>query len=103
MKKKKSNYTNDEINYKQLEDVFSNPVYYKAMKELPLSEKFTLYVYVFKGEYLDKLCDDYKISKNGFIQIKDNGINHFKRNVKKYNSKKHNKRKYQKKGGNYNE
>lgn len=99
MKNEKSNFTDDEIDYKHLENVFSKEIYYKAMKELPLSEKFAIYVCAFKGEYLDKLCNDYQISKNGFIEIKNNGINRFKKNIKKYNSKPYKKKKYHKKGG----
>lgn len=99
MKEEKSNYTNDEIDYKHLEEVFSKKIHYMAMKELPLSEKFAIYVYVFREEYLDRLCNDYQISKNGFIQIKNNGINRFKKNVRKYNSKPYKRKKYHKKGG----
>lgn len=97
MKNEKSNFTNDEIDYKHLENTFTDKIHYKSMKELPLSEKFAIYVYVFKGEYLDKLCKDYQISKKGFIELKDNGIKHFKKNVKKYSKQKS--KKHHKKGG----
>lgn len=91
----------EDIDYKHLEEVFSDEIYYNAMKQLPLSEKFAIYVYVFRGEYLDRLCKDYNLSKQGFIELKNCGVKRFKKNVKKYNSKKQKKKKFCKKDGGY--
>lgn len=91
----------EKIDYKHLEEVFSDETYYKAMKNLPLSEKFAIYVYVFRGEYLDRLCKDYNLSKQGFIELKNCGVKRFKKNVKKYSPKKQKKKKFCKKDGGF--
>lgn len=90
------------IDYKCLEDIFPDELSYVAMKELPLSEKFAIYVCVFKKEYLDRLCKDYQISKQGFIQMYNNGRNRFKHYRKKYARKGYKvkpRKNYHKKGG----
>ena len=91
----------EDIDYKHLEEVFSDETYYNAMKNLPLSEKFAIYVYVFRGEYLDRLCKDYNLSKQGFIELKNCGVKRFKKNVKKYSPKKQQKKKFCKKDGGF--
>lgn len=88
----------DNIDYKHLEDIFSNKEHYIVMKELPLSEKFAIYVCTFRSEYLDRLCKDYQISKKGFVKLKENGVKHFRRNYKKYNKRNN----YYKKGCGFN-
>ena len=75
---------NMKINYKVLEEIFSDEISYAAMKELPESEKFAIYVIAFRKEYLDKLCKDYHLSKKGFYKIYKNGTKRFKKNMSKY-------------------
>lgn len=93
------------INYKVLEEIFSDELSYAAMKELPESEKFAIYVIAFRKEYLDRLCNENHISKKGFYKIYKNGTNRFKKNMSKYakNGYKYKVRSdYKKKGGVFN-
>ncbi|MBQ7410032.1 MAG: hypothetical protein IJW20_01455 [Clostridia bacterium] len=78
----------ENVSYKHLEDVFTNEIYYEAMKKLPLIEKQALFVAVFESSDLEKACSDMKMTKKEVIEIKTKAINHFKDNVKKEIEKK---------------
>ena len=78
----------ESVSYKHLEDVFTNEIYYEAMKKLPLIEKQALFVAVFESSDLEKACSDMKMTKKEVIEIKTKAINHFKDNVKKEIEKK---------------
>lgn len=88
----------ENIDYRYLENVFTNEIHYKAMKELPLKEKQVLYVVVVEASDLEKACDEMKMSKTEIIEIKTQAINRFKENVKKFQ-----RQAAQKKGGAFNE
>ena len=85
----------ENIDYRYLENVFTNGIHYKAMKELPLKEKQVLYVVVVEASDLEKACDEMKMSKT---EIKTQAINRFKENVKKFQ-----RQAAKKKGGAFNE
>lgn len=88
----------ENIDYRYLENVFTNEIHYKAMKELPLKEKQVLYVVVVEASDLEKACDEMKMSKTEIIEIKTQAINRFKENVKKFQ-----RQAAKKKGGAFNE
>lgn len=73
----------ENVDYKHLEDVFTNEIHYKAMKELPIIEKQAIYVAVFEADDLENACSIMKMSKTEVIEIKTQAINRFKENVKK--------------------
>ena len=68
------------IDYKNLEDICYTKIAYASLKQLPLIEKFAIYVVVFQYQYLDRLCKDTGISKKGFLYIYENGERRFKSN-----------------------
>lgn len=84
------NKESEKVDYKRLEEIFTNEIYYKAMKKLPLKEKHAIYLVVFDSNDLEKACSEMKVSKTEIIEIKTKGINHFKENVSKYQKAKKN-------------
>ncbi len=74
----------EELNYKNFEVIFTDKLDRKAMKSLSDIERFTIYVCTFKKEYLEMLCEDFQLSKKGFIKIRNQGIEKFKKNRNKY-------------------
>ena len=86
----------ENVDYKRLEEIFTNDIYYKAMKEIPLKEKYAIYLVVLDGCNLEKVCSEMKVSRKEIIEIKTKGINRFKKNIEKYQKSK-------RKGGDFNE
>lgn len=80
----------EKVDYKRLEEIFTNEIYYKAMKKLPLREKHAIYLVIFDSNDLEKVCSEMKLSKTEIIEIKTKGINRFKENVSKYQKAKKN-------------
>ncbi len=98
----------DGITYKNLEELCTNKADYMAMKQLTSMEKFAVFVTAFYPQYIDKLCEDCHISKDGFKEIAKSGANKFleyrKNHSKKttkydYRKSKKFKKNYYKKGG----
>ena len=77
------------IDYKNLEDICYTRIAYESLKSLPLIEKFAIYVCVFQYQYLDRLCQDAGISKNGFLYIYESGVRRFKSNWESMKHKKY--------------
>ena len=90
------NCNKKKVDYKNLEEIFTNDIYYKAMKEIPLKEKHAIYLLVLEGSDLEKVCSEMKVSKKEIIKIKTKGINRFKKNIERYQKAKRN-------GGDFNE
>ena len=86
----------ENINFKNLENVFTNEADIKAMKQLSPLEKFTIYTYAFYPQYIEKLCTDCHISPEGFTQIMKDGVKKFLKYQKLY-SKKYPKNNYKRK------
>lgn len=86
------------IDSKHFENIFTNKIYYNAMKRLPSFEKKILYLYYYEYKSLNEVCKILKCSKDIIIKIKHQAIQHFINNVKKYQ-----KQKFKKNGGVYNE
>lgn len=87
---RKQNKKLKDVDYKYLEKIFTNEVYYKAMKKLSPKEKQVIYLLVFDSNDLEKVCSEMKKSKKDVIQIKVNAIKQFKRNINKYKKLKKN-------------
>ena len=96
------------IDYKNLEEVFTKKSDYLAMKKLTKFEKFTIYIYAFFPQYIERLCKDCNVQLEYFTTTMKNGVRKFLKYQKLYSKqsnnynykKKHkNKNKYYKKGG----
>ena len=85
------------IDSKHFENIFTNKIYYNAMKRLSSFEKEILYLYYYEYKSLNEVCKILKCSKDIIIKIKHQAIQHFINNVKKYQ-----KQKFKKNGGVYN-
>ena len=92
------------VNYKNLENIFTNKLDHEAMKQLTSMEKFALFVTAFYPQYLERLCKDCHISPDGFKQVAENGAEKFIEYRNKHSRKaksefKKFKKNYYKKGG----
>lgn len=97
-----------DIDYKNLEEVFTKKANYLAMKKLTELEKFTIYVYAFYPQYIERLCKDCNVPLEYFTKTMKNGVRKFLKYQKiyskkttnyNYKKKRKNKNKYHKKGG----
>lgn len=88
--REQSNIRKDEtyIDMVHLENIFTNEIYYQAMKNIPVSEKQVLYLYFYERKTLNEICQILKKSKKEIVNMKRLAIQHFKENLKKLYSKK---------------
>ena len=98
----------EDIDYKNLEKVFTKKADYLAMKKLTEFEKFTIYIYAFFPQYIERLCKDCNVPVEYFTTTMKNGVRKFMKYQKIYSNKSNNynykkkykgKKKYYKKGG----
>lgn len=98
----------NDIDYKNLEKVFTKKADYLAMKKLTELEKFTIYIYAFFPQYIERLCKDCNVPLEFFTTTMKNGVRKFLKYQKIYSKKSTNysykkkrkfKNKYHKKGG----
>lgn len=98
----------EDIDYKNLEKVFTKKSDYLAMKKLTEFEKFTIYIYAFFPQYIERLCKDCNVPLEYFTTTMKNGVHKFLKYQKIYLKKSTNynykkkrkfKNKYHKKGG----
>lgn len=96
------------IDYKNLEEVFTKKSDYLAMKKLTEFEKFTIYIYAFFPQYIERLCKDCNVPVEYFTTTMKNGVRKFMKYQKIYSNQSNNynhkkkhkgKKKYCKKGG----
>lgn len=76
------------IDINHLENIFNNPIYYLAMKCVPLRERQVLYLNICENEKLNNICKRLKLTPKKVIRLRSNGIKHFKENVEKINKRK---------------
>ena len=97
-----------DIDYKNLENAFTKKSDYLAMKKLTEFEKFTIYIYAFFPQYIERLCKDCNVPLEYFTTTMKNGVRKFMKYKKIYSNKSNNynykkkckgKKKYYKKGG----
>lgn len=97
-----------DIDYKNIEKVFTKKSDYLAMKKLTEFEKFTIYIYAFFPQYIERLCKDCNVQLEYFSTTMKNGVRKFMKYKKIYSNKSNNynykkkcksKKKYYKKGG----
>ena len=97
-----------DIDYKNLENAFTKKSDYLAMKKLTEFEKFTIYIYAFFPQYIERLCKDCNVPVEYFTTTMKNGVRKFMKYQKIYSNKFNNCnnkkkckniKKYYKKGG----
>lgn len=71
------------VDKNHLENIFTNEIYYKAMKDIPKIEKQILYFCIYDSKPLDEVCKILKMSKIEIIKLKSLAMKHFKENVEK--------------------
>ena len=85
------------VDSEHLENIFTNEIYYRAMKEIPKIEKQILYMSVYEYRTLNEICKTLKKTKREVKDLREKAVKHFKENVKKYEKK------YTNKAGDLNE
>lgn len=75
---------NKNIDMEHLENVFTNEIYYRAMKNLLPNEKKVLYLSYYENWILGDVCKILGMSRKEVIELKARAINHFKKNVQRY-------------------
>ncbi len=78
------------IDINHLENIFNNPIYYLAMKHVPLRERQILYLNICENEKLNNICQRLKLNQKRVLKLRSNGIKHFKENVEKLSKRKFN-------------
>ena len=73
-----------QLDIEHLENIFTNEIYYRAMKSLLPIEKKVLFLSFCENMSLGDVCKTLKKSRAEIIKIKADAIKHFKRNAKKY-------------------
>ena len=71
--------TDTDINH--LENIFTNEIYYLAMKIVPMIEKKVLYLSYIENVRLNDICRRLKLEKSQVISLREQGIKHFKYNL----------------------
>ena len=72
---------NSDVSINHLENIFTNEIYYLAMKMVPLLERKVLYLSFVENIKLNDICRRSKLNKNEVIKLRNKGINHFKHNL----------------------
>ncbi len=70
-----------DVDINHLENIFTDEVYYTAMKIVPLLERKILYLYYVENCRLNDICKRLKLQKNEVIKYKNMGIQHFRLNL----------------------
>lgn len=73
---------NTDVTINHLENIFSNEIYYSAMKIVPLLERKVLYLSYIENVKLNDICRRLKLQKKEVIKLRNKGIHHFKYNLK---------------------
>lgn len=77
--------TEEKITITHFENIFTNEIYYRSMKDLTRLEKAVLFLSVYENRPLGEVCKTLKKSRTEVIGIKKSALEHFKKNVEKYN------------------
>lgn len=75
------------VDSEHLENVFTNEIYYRAMKEIPKIEKQILYLSVYEYKTLNEICKTLKKTKREVKDLRENAVKHFRENIQKYEKK----------------
>lgn len=73
---------NLDVTINHLENIFTNETYYLAMKIVPLLERKVLYLSFVENIRLNDICKRLKLPKNKVIHLRNQGIAHFKNNLR---------------------
>ena len=80
-KKSIQDIDNSDVNINHLENIFSDELYYLAMKIVPLMERKVLFLTYVENRKIVDICKRLKIQKKEVISLRDKGIRHFKYNL----------------------
>lgn len=72
------------VDSEHLENVFTNEIYYRAMKEIPKIEKQILYLSVYEYKTLNEICKTLKKTKREVKDLREKAVKHFRENIQKY-------------------
>lgn len=72
---------NSDVDINHLENIFTNEIYYTAMKMLPLVERKILYLSYIETTRLNDICRKLKLERKQVIYLRTKAINTFKRNL----------------------
>ena len=75
------NIEDREVSINHLENIFTEKIYYLAMKIVPLLERKVLYLSYIENARLNDICKRLQLSKKEVIVLRNKGINHFKHNL----------------------
>ena len=73
---------NLDVTINHLENIFTNETYYLAMKIVPLLERKVLYLSFVENIRLNDICKRLKLQKKEVIHLRNQGITHFKKNLR---------------------
>ena len=73
---------NSDVSINHLENIFTNETYYLAMKIVPLLERKVLYLSYVENIRLNDICKRLKLQKKEVIHLRNQGITHFKNNLR---------------------
>ncbi len=72
---------NSDVDINHLENIFTNELYYTAMKMLPLLERKVLYLSYIENTRLNDICRKLKLERKQVIYLRTKAINTFRRNL----------------------
>lgn len=72
---------NSDVDINHLENIFTNEIYYTAMKMLPLVERKILYLSYIETTQLNNICRKLKLERKQVIYLRTKAINTFRRNL----------------------
>lgn len=72
---------NIDVDINHLENIFTDDIYFQAMKIIPLIERKILYLSYIENNKLNDICRKLKLQKNEVIFLRNKAINHFKHNL----------------------
>jgi len=72
---------NSDVDINHLENIFTNEIYYTAMKMLPLVERKILYLSYIETTRLNDICRKLKLERKQVIYLRTKAINTFRRNL----------------------
>lgn len=72
---------NSDVDINHLENIFTNEIYYTAMKMLPLVERKILYLSYIETTQLNDICRKLKLERKQVIYLRTKAINTFRRNL----------------------
>lgn len=70
-----------DVSINHLENIFTEKIYYLAMKIVPLLERKVLYLSYIENIRINDICKRLKLQRKQVIHLRKQGITHFKNNL----------------------